>query len=86
MLLLLSLYKHQVIRIFYKQHPSFNISLEDESDRPSTCHTKRARENATRSFLKFLEREEVSWEFLQQCMHHERAPLALKAVMDKVGM
>ena len=46
--------------------------------------TKRARDNAARSFLKFVEQEEVTWEYLQRCMQRERAPLALEAVMDKL--
>ncbi|CAI5739154.1 unnamed protein product [Hyaloperonospora brassicae] len=50
------------------------------------ANTKRARENAARSFLKFLEQEEVTREYLQQCMQRERAPLALEAVMIKFGM
>ena len=50
------------------------------------ANTKRAREKAARSFLKFLEEEEVTWEYLRQCMQRGRAPLALEAVMDKLGM
>ena len=58
------------------------MSLTDLA--PST--TKRARENGARSFLKFLEQEEVTWEYLEQCMRRERASLTLEAVMDKFGM
>ena len=50
------------------------------------ANTKRARDNAAHSFLKFLEEEEVTWEYLRQCMQRERVPLALEAVMDKFGM
>ena len=58
------------------------MSLTDRAP----ANTKRARENSARSFLKFLEQGEVTWEYLQQCMQRERVPLALEAVMDKFGM
>ena len=45
--------------------------------------TKRALENTARSFLKYLEQEEVTREYLQQCMQRERAPLVLEAVLDQ---
>ena len=50
------------------------------------ANTKLARENAARSFVKLLEDEEVSWEYLQQCMQREMAPVSLEVVMDKFGM
>ena len=50
------------------------------------ANTKRARENAALSFIEILEQEEVTWEYLQQCMLCERAPLALESVIDKFGM
>ncbi|POM79092.1 Hypothetical protein PHPALM_3307 [Phytophthora palmivora] len=49
-------------------------------------NTKRARENAARIFLKFLEDEEVEWKYLQACMKCENAVLVLEAVVDKFGM
>lgn len=55
-------------------------------DNIAPTNTKRARENAIRSFLKFLEDKEVSWDNLQQCMQRERAPLVLEAVVDKLSM
>ena len=48
--------------------------------------TKLAGENAVRSFVKLLEDEEVSWEYLQQYMQREMAPVSLDVVMDKFGM
>jgi hypothetical protein len=50
------------------------------------ANTKRARESAARSFLKFLEEEGVRWDYLEVCMHRESAPLVLEAVVDKFGM
>uniref|UniRef100_H3H470 Uncharacterized protein n=1 Tax=Phytophthora ramorum TaxID=164328 RepID=H3H470_PHYRM len=50
------------------------------------ANTKRARECAARSFLKFLEEESVSWEYLGVCMQRESASLVLEAVVDKFGM
>ncbi|POM65798.1 Hypothetical protein PHPALM_18436 [Phytophthora palmivora] len=49
-------------------------------------NTKRARENAARIFLKFLEDEEVEWKYLEACMKRENAALVLEAVVDKFGM
>ncbi|KAG3122237.1 hypothetical protein PI126_g24228 [Phytophthora idaei] len=49
-------------------------------------NTKRARESAARSFLKFVEDEGVTWEYLEVCMQRENAALILAAVVDKFGM
>ncbi|KAG2789865.1 hypothetical protein PC129_g14211 [Phytophthora cactorum] len=49
-------------------------------------NTKRARESAARSFLKFIEDEGVTWEYLEVCMQRENAALLLAAVVDKFGM
>ncbi|KAG3165242.1 hypothetical protein PI126_g4723 [Phytophthora idaei] len=49
-------------------------------------NTKHARESAARSFLKFVEDEGVTWEYLQVCMQRENAALILAAVVDKFGM
>ncbi|GMF37188.1 unnamed protein product [Phytophthora fragariaefolia] len=48
--------------------------------------TKRASENAARSFLKFLEEENVSWKYLEVFMVRESAPLVLESVVEKFGM
>ncbi|KAE9017620.1 hypothetical protein PR003_g14002 [Phytophthora rubi] len=50
------------------------------------ANTKRARESAVRSFMKFLEEEGVHWDYLEVCMQRESAPLVLEAVVDKFGM
>ncbi|KAG3242782.1 hypothetical protein PI124_g12395 [Phytophthora idaei] len=49
-------------------------------------NTKRVRESAARSFLKFVEDEGVTWEYLEVCMQRENAVLILAAVVDKFGM
>ncbi|KAG3201382.1 hypothetical protein PC128_g3963 [Phytophthora cactorum] len=49
-------------------------------------NTKRARESAARLFLKFVEDEGVTWEYLEVCMQRENAALLLSAVVDKFGM
>ncbi|KAG2987153.1 hypothetical protein PC121_g21531 [Phytophthora cactorum] len=58
------------------------MSLQDLA--PS--NTKRARESASRSFLKFFNDEDVRREYLKVCMQRESAPLVLEAVVDKFGM
>ncbi|KAG3120474.1 hypothetical protein PI125_g1115 [Phytophthora idaei] len=49
-------------------------------------NTKRTRESAARSFLKFVEDEGVTWEYLEVCVQRENAALILAAVVDKFGM
>ncbi|KAG2770610.1 hypothetical protein PC129_g22925 [Phytophthora cactorum] len=49
-------------------------------------NTKRARESAARSLLKFVEDEGVTWEYMEVCMQRENAALILAAVVDKFGM
>ncbi|OWZ12845.1 hypothetical protein PHMEG_00013932 [Phytophthora megakarya] len=49
-------------------------------------NTKRARENAVRSFKRFLSDEGITWEYLEVCMTRENAPLVLEAVVKKFGM
>ncbi|OWY96560.1 hypothetical protein PHMEG_00033146 [Phytophthora megakarya] len=50
------------------------------------ANTKRAREHAARTFLKFLKEEEVEWQYLETCMLRDNGPLILEAVVDKFGM
>uniref|UniRef100_H3H3F3 Uncharacterized protein n=1 Tax=Phytophthora ramorum TaxID=164328 RepID=H3H3F3_PHYRM len=49
------------------------------------ANTKRARENASRIFLKSLADEEVAWDYLETCMKRDNAAQVLKAVVDKFG-
>ncbi|KAG3177042.1 hypothetical protein PC128_g17039 [Phytophthora cactorum] len=49
-------------------------------------NTKRVRESAARSFLKFGEDEGVTWEYLEVCMQRENEALILAAVVNQFGM
>ncbi|KAG2781198.1 hypothetical protein PC129_g22322 [Phytophthora cactorum] len=50
------------------------------------ANTKRARESAARSLLKFVGDQGVTWEYLEGCMQRENAALIIAAVVDKFGM
>ena len=50
------------------------------------ANSKRAKENAVRSFMLFLNAEGVKYEYVKQCMLRDSAAQCIIALLDKYGM